>query len=329
VAVFLTGGTGFIGGHLLRRLLRDGRDVRALVRSEGAAAELLRFGAEPLVGDLRDEGVMRSGMAGSEIVFHVAGLNEPCPRDLVQMYRVNVDGVRSVVRSAAAAGVRRVVMTSSVAAVGEPAGAVAREDTPHSGEFLSHYARSKFLGEVAGFEEGERHGIEVVAVLPSSVQGPGRDTGSAKILRYALSSSRPLLIDATLSIVDIDDCTAGHLLAAERGEAGERYLLSGSSLTTLDVVEVIAEVTDREIHPIRVPRALLRAAMPVAALAGPWVGRGLVCGDMVRTLLHGHRVDGSRAERELGLVYTPFPETVVRTYHWFVEEGLVNQSLRS
>ena len=154
-----------------------------------------------------------------------------CPSDPGAMYRTNVDGVRTVVGAAAEAGVRRVVLTSSAATIGESEGTVANEETAHAGVFLSHYARSKYLGELAFFEEASRWGIEAVAVNPSSVQGPGRASGSTLILRLALNMKRPVAVDTTLSIVDVDDCADAHLLAAERGTDGSRYLISGASIT--------------------------------------------------------------------------------------------------
>ncbi len=307
----------------MRHLAGSGIDVRGLARSEAAAASVIRNGGTPVMGDLSDDEALRSGMSGCDIVYHVAGVNTMCPGDPGVMYRVNVDLVRAVVRAAADAGVRRIVLTSSAAAIGEPAGMVADERTPHTGRFLSNYARSKYLGERAFFDEATRREIEAVAVNPSSVQGPGRVDGSALLLRYALGTRRPVVIDTTLSIVDIDDTARAHLAAAIRGRPGQRYLISGASVGIREVVAMLGEAADRLIDPIVLPRWAGESAYPVAAAAGLIGGDQPVCIEMLRTLLHGHRFDASRSIDELGIAYTPLDDTLERTVDWLADEGFV------
>lgn len=307
----------------MRHLAGSGIDVRGLARSEAAAASVIRNGGTPVMGDLSDDEALRSGMSGCDIVYHVAGVNTMCPGDPGVMYRVNVDLVRAVVRAAADAGVRRIVLTSSAAAIGEPAGMVADERTPHTGRFLSNYARSKYLGERAFFDEATRREIEAVAVNPSSVQGPGRVDGSALLLRYALGTRRPVVIDTTLSIVDIDDTARAHLAAAIRGRPGQRYLISGASVGIREVVAMLGEAADRIIDPIVLPRWAGESAYPVAAAAGLIGGDQPVCIEMLRTLLHGHRFDASRSIDELGIAYTPLDDTLERTVDWLADEGFV------
>ena len=321
---FLTGGSGFVGGDLLRRLVADGREVRALARSAGAARAVETAGARAIDGDLFDAEALRGGMQGCEVVFHVAGRNAICIKDTDTMLRTNVDGTEAVIRAAHAAGVPRVVHTSSAAAIGEPAGALGREDTPHRGTFLSAYERSKFLAERTAFALGEELGIGVVAVSPSSVQGPGRTGGSARLLLRAVDARLPAIVDTFLSIVDVDDCTTGHLLAETRGQPGERYLLNGASLRTSGAIALLRSIAGRPRHVIRLPRV---AATDVGALAG-WTsrltGRSFpFCPELARTLLHGHRYDGGRATIELGLTYRPIEETVRRTLAWYADRGLI------
>nr|MDJ0955186.1 NAD-dependent epimerase/dehydratase family protein [Acidimicrobiia bacterium] len=234
--VAITGGSGLVGGHLLSTLVKGGRAVRAIVRSDAAARRVEELGAEAIVADLFDHDSFRDAVWGVPVLYHVAGVNETCPSDARWMDHVNIDGTRAVVAAAADAGVGRVVYTSSAAAIGEANGMVGTEATRHSGTYLSRYARSKHRAEIAAFEAAGEHGVDLVAVSPSSVQGPGRSGGSAKILLYALRAKRPLLVDVKVSLVDIEDCTAGHLAAAEQGRSGERYLLSGSTTSVPDLV---------------------------------------------------------------------------------------------
>ena len=322
--VFLTGGTGFIGGTLLRRLVRDGREVRALSRSEAAATAVEAAGARPIYGDVFAELALLEGMRGADTVFHVAGVNVMCSRNAAPMLRVNVEGSATVIRAAAAANIERVVYTSSAATIGEPRGVVGREDTAHRGAFLSEYERSKFLAEERVLALGSELGVHVVSVNPSSVQGPGRIEGSARLLLELLNARLPVVVDTFLSIVDIDDCVAGHLLAEERGDPGERYLLNGSTLTTRQAIALVRSIAGRPRRILRVPPT---GALLAGTLAG-WVSRVgrrelPLCPELVRTLLHGHRYDGSRAARELGLTYRPIEETVARTLTWYAGRGLI------
>ncbi|MGZ5305907.1 MAG: NAD-dependent epimerase/dehydratase family protein [Actinomycetota bacterium] len=321
---FLTGGSGFVGGALLRRLTSDGREVRALARSSETVHAVEADGGLPIRGDVFDEDALLLGMRGCETVFHVAGVNAMCLRDAEPMLRTNVRGSASVVRAAARAGVARVVYTSSAATIGEPRGVIGTENTPHRGTFLSAYERSKFMAEQRVFALGADLGIDVVSVNPSSVQGPGRTEGSARLLIGLVNARWPVVVDTFLSILDVDDCTQGHVAAEELGRPGERYVLNGASVTTRRAVELVRAVAGRPRHVIRVPRAAAPLAGTTAGWAARLVRRDLpFCTELARTLLHGHRYDGSRATRELGLTYHRLEETVARTVGWYAEHGLV------
>jgi dihydroflavonol-4-reductase len=327
--VFVTGASGLVGGALLDALVGRGDEVVALARSDASAEALRARGAAEIArGDLLDEDALARGMAGCSVLFHVAGVNTMCPTDPGAMLRANVDGAAAAVRAAARAGVGRVVYTSSAASLGEVEGTVGSEDSPHRGSYLSHYERSKHLGEEAAFAAGREAGVEVVAVNPSSVQGPGRAGGTGKILIAYLNGKLKAFVDTRLSLVDIRDCTAGHLLAAERGVPGERYVLSGVTLTSLEALEIMRELTGIDDRPRLLPPAVAVGAGTVVE----GVFRALrrhppVCREMVRTMLHGHRYDGSKAARELGLQYTPIRETLRATVDWAVREGLVTRPL--
>lgn len=324
--VFLTGGSGFLGGALLKALLARGDEVTALARSDAAAAALQ--GAEIVKGDTLDEGAMADGMRGCDVVFHVAGMNTMCPEDPVEMIHVNVRGAEAAVRAAARAGIERLVLTSSAASLGEERGTVGNEDSPHRGWYMSVYERSKHEGEVAALAAGEREGVEVVSVNPSSVQGPGRAGGTGRIMIAYLNGKLRAFVHTNISIVDIRDCVQGHLLAAEKGEPGRRYVLNGATLTSGEALDIVASMTGVVEKPRFLPPAVAQAAgTAVEAYFKLARKHPPVCRAMVRTLLHGHRYDGSRATRELGLTYTPVRDTFARTIEWALEEGLVKRPL--
>ena len=317
-----------MGRAVLDRLLASGRTVRALSRSDASADVLRAAGAEPVRGDILDPASLGPALAGAEVVYHVAGVNGFCLPDPGELDRGNVDGTRNVVRAAGAAGVRRVIYTSSAAVIGEEAGTIATESSPHRGRFLSHYERSKHRAERVALATAAEAGVELVCVNPASVQGPGRTRGTARILIDALNGRLRVVVDSRLSIVDVQDCARGHLLAEAHGVPGERYLLSGVTLTVREAVALLGRIAGREEHPRRLPppvaMAMAGAVEGVARVRGR---RPPVCREMVRTILHGHRYDGSRATRELGLVYTPIEESLRRAAEWYVAEGLVTREL--
>ena len=320
--VLVTGGTGFIGGALLRRLVSDGRDVRALVRNESGDRVVADLGAEPIRGDLRNLSSIARAVAGCRTVFHVAGINEICSSDVDQMHRVNVDGSRTIVAAAAAAGVERVVFTSSAAVIGEPPGVTASETTPFTGD-LSAYGRTKRLAEEVVFATALDAGIDVVAVNPASVQGPGRTGGTARILLGFLTGRLRYAVDTTLSLVYIDDCIEAHLLAEQRGVPGERYLVSGVTVTVPEALDLLARVSGVERNVRMVPVWLVSALAPAVSAAFRLVRRQPpLCSEMTRIMRHGAAYDGSRISRELGLSYTPPEKWLAATIEWYRELGL-------
>jgi dihydroflavonol-4-reductase len=321
---FVTGGSGVVGRALVERLVGRGDEVVALSRSPESDAKLSAIGAHPVRGDLFDEDALARAMEGASLVYHVAGVNSLCVADPSPMLHANVDGPPVVIRAAARAGVPRVVHTSSAATMGEETGSVGREDSPHRGWYLSDYERSKTEGERAAFAAGREAGIEVVSVNPSSVQGPGRVSGTGRFLLAFLDGRLKVFVQTNISLVDIADCAEGHLLAAEHGAPGERYLLNGMTLSMTEALALAAEVAGVDRHPRLMPRQLATGAAFAVEGAFKLVHRHPpVCREMVRTLLHGHRYDGSRATRELGLEYTDPRETLRRTVDWAREEGLI------
>ena len=163
-------------------------------------------------------------------------------------------------RAAGRAGVRRVVFTSSAASVGEAHGTVGHEHSVHRGSYLSVYDRSKHEGEQAAFAAAHRTGVELVAVCPSSVQGPGRKAGNGKLIIDYVNGELPAFVDTYVSVVDIADCTEAHLLAAERGRAGARYILNGATITSAEALELISEVSGIREHVRIVPPVVARSA---------------------------------------------------------------------
>lgn len=320
--VAVTGGSGVVGTAVVRHLVAAGQEVRALARSPQSSAQLDNLGATVVHGSVLDAASIARLVKGVERVFHIAGVNQLCPKDPAAMWRVNVEGTMGVLEASAMAGVTQFIHTSSAVTLGEEQGTIGSETSKHRGLFLSEYERSKTVAErlVLDF----RGDLDVIAVNPSSVQGPGRAKGTGALLLAAARAKLPLLVETTFSLVDIDDCARGHLLAAEHGNPGERYVLSGATLTVRDAIRILNRHLTRTRSPWFIKPSALRSVAPWADAAFRVLGKqSPLCTESARVLLHGHRYDGSKATRDLGLEYTPVEETLARTVEWFRAEGLI------
>lgn len=310
----------------MAELVGSGRPVTALVRSDASAQLVSGLGAEPVRGDLRDRHTLESALAGSEVVYHAAGINAFCLPDPREMYEVNIAGSRTMVLAAASAGVRKVVYTSSAATFDNELGSTQRRGGRQT--FLSNYARSKYLAERAVMTAAEKTGIAVTCVNPASVQGPGRTSGTARLLLAFLNGRLPAAVNGPLNVVDIADCTRGHLLAEERGVPGERYLLCGASMNLRQGLDLLSRLTGIADAPrFLPPRLAIAAAACIEAVARLRRKPTRFCREMVRTLIEGSPYDGSKAARDLGLVYTPIDTTLRRTIDWYIEQGLIVRPL--
>ena len=318
--VFLTGGSGWVGGALLRRLVGAGDHVRALARSDRAAQIVHDLGAEPVRGDLLQPGDWEQRLGGCDLLFHVAGEVAMCDRDRLE---VNLTGTRTVVAAAGRAGVRRIVLTSSAATIGEAPGTIGSEATPPPRQWLSEYARSKHLAEQAAFADAARLGIELVAVNPSSVQGPGRTHGSARIFIGFLQGRLRWAVQTRMPLVFVDDAVEAHVLAATRGKPGERYLVNGWSPTVAEAVALLTRISGLERKVRYLPGWMFSAAAGGVEAAWRLVGKEPpLCRAMAREVRHGHVFDSSKAERDLGLKFTPPEEWLAETVQWYREQGV-------
>ncbi len=288
-----------MGQALVAHLVDEGDAVTVVTRSVESARKVIGLGAAAIEGDIGDYASCVKAASGAEVVYHVAGLNEMCPTAPVSLQRVNVEGTRNVARAARAAGVRRLVYTSSAAA---------RESRPTA------YGRSKLLGERVAFAEAGED-FEVVAVSPTSVQGPGRSGGTAMLLLAILEGRIRVLPDTSVSIIDIRDCARAHRLAAVVGTPGSGYLVSGATVSTSQISELRQAVGLDAIRVLRLPRWLFGVLTPLAVWR-PTLGDLTVCPDLLRAVLSPHVVDGGPAADALGFRYTAFEDTMKSLLEW-------------
>jgi len=323
---FLTGGTGFIGGAVLRRLLEAGHEVRALVRPGADTRQLDGLPVERVHGDLRDHESLRSGVIGCDWVFHVAALYSYWGHRWDDFYQTNVEGTRRVLEAARDEGVERFVYTSSIATLGVNKDRTpATEDTPSSlADRIGPYQRSKFLAqEIAlGFA---REGLPVVIVNPSTPVGVGdhKPTPTGQIVVDFLNGRMFGYVDTGLNIVDVEDVATGHLLAAERGGEGERYILGGENLTLKQVLDILSDVSGRPPVRLRIPHwvALAFAYVDVAMARVNPRRVPAATPEKVRLSRRYEFFDSGKAVRELGLPQTPAREALRKAVQWYRAHG--------
>lgn len=326
---FVTGATGFVGYHVARRLLQEGWQVVALRRrgSRHPAADALSV--EWCIGDLGNRGVLAAAMKRCDAVFHVAADYRLWAKDPSEIYANNVDGTANVLQAALDAGVRRVVYTSSVGALGlTKDGSPADETAPVSlDDMVGHYKRSKYLAERKA-EEFRQMGLPIVMVHPSTPVGPGdhKPTPTGKIIVDFLNRRMPAYLNTGLNIIDVRDVAAGHLLAHEKGRIGEKYILGNQNMTLSEIFQHLESLSGVKAPRIRLPHA------PILALAHLFQAVSRLTGTEPLIPLEGVKMakkfmffDPRKAIRELGLPQTPVEEALSDAVAWFTDNGYVNQ----
>jgi dihydroflavonol-4-reductase len=323
----VTGATGFIGSAVARQLLAKGHAVRVLARRGGDRRNLDGLPVEIVEGDLRDPAARRRALVGIGDLFHVAADYRLWVRDPSAMYATNIDATVALMRAAVDAGVSRIVYTSSVATLGYRADdAPSDESTPASlHDMVGPYKRSKFLAEEAVLRMAREERLPIVIVNPSTPIGPRdvRPTPTGRIVVEAAAGRVPAFVDTGLNVAHVDDVAIGHILAYERGEAGERYILGGDNLRLEQILVAIARLVGRKPPRIKLPAA---AVMPVAyaseALAT--VNRGwepFITVTGVRLAKKQMFFSSAKAEHRLGYSARPAEEALADAISWFHSNG--------
>ena len=297
-----------------------------LVRATSRTENLEGLRAERVTGDLCDAEALRKGMSGCELVFHVAADYRLWARDPRAIYRANVEGTRMVLEAARSAGVRRVVHTSSVGTIGfRSNGRPADEDSPVSlADMIGAYKRSKFMAEQVAFEAA-RGGLDVVVVNPTTPVGEQdiKPTPTGQVIVDFLKRKFPAYVETGLNLVDVRECARGHVMAAEKGRRGERYILGGEDLTLKQILDRLAAITELPSPRVKLPYAVALAAGAVDTLfTGVLLGREpRVTLDSVRMGRKKMFASSAKAERELGWKIVPVDDALRRAVEWFRAHG--------
>jgi dihydroflavonol-4-reductase len=323
----VTGGTGFVGANLARELLAAGATVRVLARPGGDRRALDGLKVEIAEGDLLDAPSLARACSGVGTVYHVAADYRLWAPDPAALHRVNVEGTRAMLEAAGAAGVRRVVYTSTVGALGLPKdGGAGTEDTPVSvADMVGAYKRSKFLAEQVALGLARR-GLPVVIVNPSAPIGPWdvKPTPTGQMVVDFMRGRMFATLDTGLNLVHVRDVARGHVLAAERGTVGEKYILGAAhgNVSLAEIGRLLAEITGRRPPRLRVPYAVAWCgAACMEAVARVTGGAPRVPLTAVRMARKRMYFSPAKAIRELSLPQTDVREALREAVEWFAARG--------
>jgi dihydroflavonol-4-reductase len=328
MTTLVTGATGFVGSHVARQLVSSGENVRVLVRPTSNFKLLEDLRVERVEGDLRDAGSIERAMRGVRRVFHVAADYRLWTQHPEELYESNVEGTRRLIAAAERAGVERIVYTSTVATIAVPQHGAALPNEATAArleEMIGHYKRSKFLAEQVALDAAKA-GAPVVIVNPTAPVGPGdwKPTPTGRIILDFLLGKMPAYVDTGLNVVAVEDVAAGHLLAAEKGRSGERYILGGRNMTLKEILDALAAITGRRAPRLKLPHVVALAA----GYADEWYSRlagrePQIPVEGVKMSRHKMFVESDKAARELGYAPGKIEAALERAVRWYEDNGYV------
>jgi dihydroflavonol-4-reductase len=330
---FITGASGFIGANLVHELIARGHSVKALLRPESDGRGLAGADFERVPGDLLDRNALERGMKNCDWCFHVAASYQLWMRDYAPMYATNVAGTRNVLEAAGKAGCSRIVYTSTVGCIGLPQNVDGKftptdeSNVATEAQMTNHYKRSKFQAEQVALELA-RKGLPIVIVNPSAPVGlrDVKPTPTGRLVLDFLNRKLPAYLDTGLNWVHVCDVAVGHILAAEKGRFGERYILghADGNWTMQEMLHVLEEITGQSAPKVRVPYWVALAAAHADETISSFTGKppkAPLAG--VRMAKYKMWFNPAKAIRELGLPQTPPKQALSDAVEWFHANGYV------
>lgn len=325
MTTLVTGATGFVGSHVARQLVAAGELVRALARPNSRRQALDGVAVEWAEGDLRDEASLDRALQGVQRVYHVAADYRLWAKLPQEIYENNVTGTKNLLAAALRARVEKFVYTSTVATIAVSRGASLPDETNRASvdEMVGNYKKSKLIAEQEALRAAHE-GLPVVIVNPTTPVGPGdwKPTPTGKIILDFLLGRMPAYVDTGLNFVAVEDAARGHLLAAERGKIGERYLLGGKNMTLKEVLDALAKITGLPAPVRQIPHGVaLVAAYADAAFSRATGREPRIPVEGVRIARHKMFVNDAKARRELGYESSSVEDALDRAVRWYVENG--------
>ena len=329
MTTLVTGAAGFLGSHVTRQLVARGDDVRVLLRPSSTNRAIADLSLEYVTGDLRDPASLDRALKGVKRVFHVAADYRLWAKHKQDIYDSNVGGTKNLLEAAKRAGVEQLIYTSTVATI-----AVDRPQHPNEltdaklEEMVGHYKRSKWMAEREALDAAKA-GLPVIVVMPTTPVGPWdwKPTPTGKIILDFLNGKMPGYVETGLNFVGVEECAAGHLLAAEKGKVGERYLLGGENLTLKAMLDTLSKITGLRAPRLKIPHGLALGVAYASTVFSRLVGRepGIPV-EGVKIARHMMFVDCSRAQRELGFKAGSVAAALERAVRWYEANGYITKS---
>ena len=326
MTTLVTGAAGFLGSHVTRQLVARGETVRVLLRPSSQNRAIADLPLEYVTGDLRDSASLDRAMKDVKRVFHVAADYRLWAKRSKDIYDSNVGGTKNVLAAAKRAGVEQFIYTSTVATI-----AVDRPSPPNEStdakleEMVGHYKRSKWMAEREALNAA-KEGLPVIVAMPTTPVGPWdwKPTPTGKIILDFLNGKMPGYVETGLNFVGVEECAAGHLLVAEKGKIGQRYLLGGENLTLKQMLDVLAKITGLPAPTLKIPHGLALSAAYASTIFSRMIGKepGITI-EGVKIAQHMMFVDCTRAQKELGFKAGPVSAALDRAVRWYEANGYV------
>src|SRR5271165_7174581 len=326
MTTLVTGAAGFLGSHVARQLVARGESVRVLMRASSSNRAISDLPLEYVTGDLRDAASLERAMAGVQRVYHVAADYRLWAKKPQDIYDSNVGGTKNLLAAAKRAGVEQLIYTSTVATI-----AVDRPELPNEftgaklEEMVGHYKRSKWMAEREALQAA-KEGLPVIVAMPTTPVGPWdwKPTPTGKIILDFLNGKMPGYVETGLNFVGVEECAAGHLLVAERGKTGERYLLGAENLTLKELLDRLAKLTGLPAPGMKISHGVALGVAYLESTLSRLVGREpQIPVEGVKIARHKMFVDCSRAQKELGFQPGPVSAALERAVRWYQANGYV------
>jgi dihydroflavonol-4-reductase len=326
MTTLVTGASGFLGSHVARQLVARGDEVRVLLRPSSTNRAVADLSLEYVTGDLRDAASLDRALAGVKQVFHVAADYRLWAKKSRDIYDSNVAGTKNLLEAAKRAGVEKFIYTSTVATIAVDRAQLPNESTESQlEEMVGHYKRSKWMAEREALNAA-KDGLPIVIAMPTTPVGPGdwKPTPTGKIILDFLNGKMPGYVQTGLNFVGAEECAAGHLLVAEHGKVGERYLLGAENLTLKAMLELLSKITGLRAPSLKIPHGLALGVAYMNTAFSRLMGKEpQIPVEGVKIAAHMMFVDCTRAQRELGFQPGSVAAALERAVRWYEANGYV------